>query len=336
MSSNSPASRPWWEGYWPIDVIAGGFAALYALLAGLAARAHPSTGWRLMIEFLVCGALFAAMPLVLRALTKRFIPGVQFIVRWQLVMVTMTLGFMSMGPILPAIRPGSWEAMLADADLRLLGFHPSEYFAAHMHPLATDVLQLLYVVYYFFYYVIVVAPYRRGDYRGASRAMALAGAALFTNFTAYIFLPARSPWMTNEWPEASWLADLPRYLQPLEGSALFRFLNHVIAAAPPNVLDLFPSGHIGNTAAVVWFTARYERRWFPWMAVYLGVLMVATLYLRYHYVVDFFGGFIYAILVNGCVIRFEAWWVDRSSRGATATIRETPRSGDSPLPASPS
>jgi membrane-associated phospholipid phosphatase len=314
-SAGPEATRPWWVRHWPVDVVGAIAGVVFAAVELLASRANPGIGWQGPIELLTCTALWLAMPAILRRLPGAPNPGLAVFLRCQLFVVTMLFAFTAMGPVIPALRHGSYEPMLAQIDLDLLGFHPSVWFGERQIPIVTDILQILYTSYYFFLLVIVVMPLLRGDLRGTSRALVLISLALYLNFILYLLLPARSPWMTNDWPEASYLAALPRYAAPLEGSGVFRFINYIIANATPNPLDVFPSGHVGNTTALLWFIARYERRWLPFIFLFWITILVATLYLRYHYVVDFLGGIAYAIIANGVAIRVDAWWRRRMGDG---------------------
>jgi membrane-associated phospholipid phosphatase len=67
--------------------------------------------------------------------------------------------------------------------------------------------------------------------------------------------------------------------------------------------DAFPSGHALIAMLVLVLSWRLHRRVFWWLLPFATGLILATMYLRYHYVVDVLAA---AILVPGCVA-FGQW-----------------------------
>ena len=72
--------------------------------------------------------------------------------------------------------------------------------------------------------------------------------------------------------------------------------------------DVFPSGHTQITLLVMVLAFRYRSRT-RWFLLGIGsALIVATVYLRYHYVIDLLAGTLFAILTLQVASLLDSWW----------------------------
>ncbi len=72
--------------------------------------------------------------------------------------------------------------------------------------------------------------------------------------------------------------------------------------------DAFPSGHTGITVLVLYLSYKYKR-WFFWLALpVVSALIFATVYCRYHYVVDVIAGFGLTIITVVLGEWYYRWW----------------------------
>jgi membrane-associated phospholipid phosphatase len=99
----------------------------------------------------------------------------------------------------------------------------------------------------------------------------------------------------------------------LEGSLLTDLVRDVLNAIEHNKRDCMPSGHTQIALTVLFLSHRYERVLFYIFLPLVCGLILSTVYLRYHYVIDLFVGTAIAV---GCMIvgpRLYRWWnVDHS------------------------
>jgi len=75
-----------------------------------------------------------------------------------------------------------------------------------------------------------------------------------------------------------------------------------------NKRDCMPSGHTQIVLMVLFLAYRYQKFLFYLFLPIISALILSTVYLRYHYVIDLFAGVSLAI---GCVIvgpRLFGWW----------------------------
>ncbi len=83
----------------------------------------------------------------------------------------------------------------------------------------------------------------------------------------------------------------------------------ILNALEGNKRDCFPSGHTQTVLISLWFAFKYRR---PLFWIYLPViiaLIISTVYLRYHYVIDLVAG----VAAAGITILLGnilwTWWV---------------------------
>ena len=82
--------------------------------------------------------------------------------------------------------------------------------------------------------------------------------------------------------------------------------------------DCFPSLHTATSTTVLGFVLRYR----PWLAIVFGpvvlLLLAATIYLRYHYVVDLAAGALLGGLMLWAAPRVDGWWAAATGRPEVA------------------
>ncbi len=98
------------------------------------------------------------------------------------------------------------------------------------------------------------------------------------------------------------------YSVPLEGSLLTDLVRDGLTAIEHNKRDCMPSGHTEIVLIVLYLAYRYERFLFYLFFPLVCGLILSTVYLRYHYVIDLFAG---AAIAVGCMIigprLYEGW-----------------------------
>src|SRR5882672_5833219 len=140
-------------------------------------------------------------------------------------------------------------------------------------------MQFAYLTYFTYLLVVGGILYYRRDWRGYWSVMTYSAMAYGIGYVIAIFFPIQSPWFSMA---GSWHAEL----RGGPFTSLINFIEHygrVRGAA-------FPSEHVAGSFAALWGAWRH-RRWLFWTMLPLVLCMcVSTVYGRYHYVVDVFGG----------------------------------------------
>ncbi len=190
------------------------------------------------------------------------------------------------------------DSALAKADLLIFGVHPTLWMERWIVPWFTDMMSLAYLSYYFIPLIFVVTLYLKNRALEFDESIFILMFGYYISFVSYILFPAIGPRYT--------LSHL--YSVPLEGSFITDFVRDTLNALEHNKRDCMPSGHTQIVLMVLFLAHRYERFLFYIFLPIICGLILSTVYLRYHYVVDLFVGAAFAV---GCAIvapRLYRWW----------------------------
>jgi membrane-associated phospholipid phosphatase len=78
---------------------------------------------------------------------------------------------------------------------------------------------------------------------------------------------------------------------------LFETIHDTLNKLEVKTYDAFPSGHTELTLLVLYYAQRFHRRTFWWILPAGSALIISTVYLRYHYVVDVIAGAFLALAI---------------------------------------
>ncbi|MBI5648426.1 MAG: phosphatase PAP2 family protein [Ignavibacteriae bacterium] len=279
-----------------LDILDSVIVVFFLILtAGLIAGAASIPLWGLYtaVNIAVIIAVFAAARLV----EKRH-------AGWKLAhgyarMLLIPLAFKEVYFIGPALHPHDYDYLLIAADRWLFGTDPTHVLAALAHPLLTEILQIAYGTFYFLPVVLAADLHRSGRFDASRNVIFITILGFFLSYFGYVGLPAIGPRFT--------LHDFERTEAELPGlfvTSYLREMTNTGESIPPGTpdpekvvqRDCFPSGHTQMTLLVIIlaFRTRARSRW-P-LAVTGSLLIFATVYLRYHYVVDLLAGAVFVFL----------------------------------------
>lgn len=172
------------------------------------------------------------------------------------------------------------DGRLERADLALFGFNPNLALERFSPAPLSDLLSVCYLLAFLPYLAVAFFSYYRGDLETFKRFCAGLFTVYALGFLGYSVWPAVGPYAT--------MAD--RFAAPLSGGWLTT-AHHAFVVRGTNGIDAFPSLHCALTAFVLAFDRRAAPARFRLMLVPVVLLWVATVYLRYHFVVDVAAGF---------------------------------------------
>jgi membrane-associated phospholipid phosphatase len=177
--------------------------------------------------------------------------------------------------------------------------------------LLTEIFQLAYFSYYILFLMLGIELYRRYPIAEFDRGAFLVVYGFYLSYLGYFLLPAVGPRFT--------LHNFNTLSQELPGllftEPIRNFINagESISSALPNAVefvqrDVFPSGHTQLTLTVVYLGHFYKlkTRWV--MTVFAGMLILSTIYLRYHYVIDLLGGVLFFMFTVWSGKQIQTWW----------------------------
>jgi membrane-associated phospholipid phosphatase len=187
--------------------------------------------------------------------------------------------FEELGVLVHLVSPRWQDAKLIAFDHWLTGVHPSIWLEQFATPARNEFMQFAYLTYFVYLLVLGGILYYREDWRGYWSVMTYSAVAYAIGYVIAIFFPIESPWFAMA---GSWHGEL--HGGPF--TAVINFIEHygrVRGAA-------FPSEHVAGSFAALWGAWRH-RRWLFWVMLPPVLCMcVSTVWGRYHYVVDIFGG----------------------------------------------
>jgi membrane-associated phospholipid phosphatase len=212
-------------------------------------------------------------------------------------LVFIILIYESLGDLIQYLQPDI-DSWLIQIDLFLFGVHPTVWMERWIVPWFTDIMSLAYVSYYFLPLTLVVVLYIKNRKLEFNESIFVLTFGYYASFVGYILFPAIGPRFT--------LTSF--HSVPLGGTWVTDFVRDTLNALEHNQRDCMPSGHTQIVLMVLYLTYRYEKFLFYVFFPIICGLILSTVYLRYHYVVDLIAGVAFAI---GCLIivpRLHKWW----------------------------
>jgi membrane-associated phospholipid phosphatase len=211
---------------------------------------------------------------------------------FPLVVFTYKQLYFIIGPI---HQGKDYDRLLIAMDRALFRGDPTQWLARFASPYLTEVLQIAYSFFYVFFIAVGLELYRKQDPLQFRYFRFTVVYGFLISYVGYFFLPAIGPRFTlHEFSKID--SELPGLLLT---HALRWFVNiceSIHPGASSSVAmataqrDVFPSGHTMMTLIAVALAFRYKLR-VRWYAFGTGVLLIlATVYLRYHYLVDVVAG----------------------------------------------
>ncbi len=205
--------------------------------------------------------------------------------------------YQSLGYLTQYLHPDV-DPQLIRIDFLLFGVNPTVWMERWVVPWLTGVMSLAYLSYFVLPVRLVHTLYVKNPRRDFNLAVFVLLLVWYLSFVGNILFPAIGPRYT--------LAHLQSV--PLSGSPIADFVSHLLNSLENNTRDCMPSGHTAIGLIVLYLSYRYARLLFYLFCPIVAALILSTVYLRHHYVIDLIAG---AMLAAGCGIigpRLYLWW----------------------------
>jgi membrane-associated phospholipid phosphatase len=291
-----------------IDVLTMAFVA--QLAAGTIARAAQIPGWRTVV--IICAIVAGGVPFLGWLRTHLDLGAVRVVHDWSLALSVYPIYLAVMLVAGPSHSGRVYDAWLIAADRWIFGTDPTVWLARFAHPIVTELLQLSYALFYLLPLAVGAELYLGGRESRFRRWVFVCGCGFFVSYAGYLVLPAVGPRFALHDPGALarelpglWLTPSLRALIDGGGMApVGATAGEAMRLAPR---DAFPSGHALVTILAIFWAWR-QRLGARWAVTVAGTLLVvSTLYLRYHYVVDVLAGVALAALCLSLAPIVHAW-----------------------------
>jgi len=301
----SPAPKPLSRVAAP-DVLTCAYLALIGLLATVFAERIPQWWWYPLTHAMI----LLAFAIFLCKLPPTPTGWMRF-VRWWYPAFLIPPIFTELARLVHPINPVDIDAQLIAFDYALFGVHPTVWLERWTVPWLTEYMQLAYAAFYFLPFVLCIPLYRQGQLLAFRISLCALLLSYYASYAIYFLTPALGP--------RFYLAA--HQTVPLTGLWLTAPLQAILDALEGVQRDAFPSGHTTIAIVVLVMAARYQPRLFYPLVVVSVSLVVSTVYLRYHYVIDVIAGVLLAVLCLGVTFwlyrehdePYTALWLSTSS-----------------------
>lgn len=173
-----------------------------------------------------------------------------------------------------------FDKVLGAMDRRWFG-DVDGFFLGLLNPVAADVLHLCYWSYYVSLVILGAQLHRRGEWERLHEYATVVLVSLLLSYIGYFVVPAVGP--HHFYPSRPAVLD-----GWLVGGGLHRTMQALELRMP----DAFPSGHTLMSLVLVFLAKRHGSRRTLWVVVPTAAgCILATVALRYHYVVDVIASF---------------------------------------------
>lgn len=279
MTSSLPAS-PSSPRFRPAEFLTVGFS-LFLMALTLYHHDAISRPWHLV---LIYASLVLFQHLLLSLSSLNSLLGLMRDVLFPVAAVLII--FDSLGLIVHAINPVDLDYLLIQLDYRMFGTHPTVYLEALVSPLLTDLLQVGYSTYYFLPVAAGVYVRLKRDDEAFSKTLFLILLCFYLSYVGYLLFPALGPRYAMDH-----LHDVP-----VDGFLLAEPIQGVLNLMEGIKRDAFPSGHTAVALTVLYAVFRFAKPLFMVFLPCVTLLVAATVYCRYHYVVDVMAGALLALV----------------------------------------
>jgi hypothetical protein len=243
-----------------------------------ARRAYPAPFFMVLLDL----AWLVGVLLVVRGLDRRSVlPSAVY----RVTLVALPLAsYIQLRWILPAVVDDNLDAELLAFDLRIFGYEPALAWDRWVTPVATEWFSFFYYSYFVILAVHAIPIALFAADGKMLREFAFGLLMLFcVGHVGYLIVPGLGPHV-----------HVDRFVHALEGEFFWPLVRDAVeSAGAPG--DIFPSLHTAVPVFLTLFSFRHRRRLpfrFTWpiMGVFASQIVIATMYLRWHWLADIAAG----------------------------------------------
>ncbi len=265
-------------GWWPVDRLIFGYLAASVVLIAIYFGRIPGAAWLSTLHV-------AGMAVIIAAAGARPRPGSRGSKLLRVFRHWYPLPFVAScykiaALLIPAVRGVQFDAEIAWLDRSLWGADPTVWLERVHTPWLTELLQVAYSLFVPAVLLVACLLWRRGRLAAFRYYAFLISLGFLASYVGYLLAPVRGPRFL--------LAPLQHI--ELRGLWLFGWLQRTLDQLESAHYDCFPSGHTELTVLAWWSTRQISMKLFRAYSVYSILIVVATVYLRYHYTIDVFAG----------------------------------------------
>jgi membrane-associated phospholipid phosphatase len=258
-----------------------------------------------LLRLALAALLAATIPLMARAVPRlagrpRLAGALEF-ARTMLPFVLCIAVYTNLHDTVRFINPHDIHEELAAIEGWIFGGQPVLWAEAYITSARTELFSTFYGSFFLIAPSLVILLWASGKRVEARLVLLGIIVCFYTGYLLYVIFPAAPPRL---YFEAIGLFTVGLDGGPVAGAqnALLNMMpNHASRAA-------FPSLHAGVSIVTLYYAWRYCRWYVPVLAIAVAGLLVSTVYLRHHYVVDLVAGAALLPWVAWATPRLDKWW----------------------------
>jgi membrane-associated phospholipid phosphatase len=199
------------------------------------------------------------------------------------------------------VNPHDIHQHLVAIEQWLFGGQPVVWAEAYITPGRTEILSTFYSAFFLIAPSAVIVLWASGKRAAARQTLLGVILCFYTGYLLYVIFPAAPPRL--------YLESLGMFSVNLRGGAITNFQNSLIEMMPNHASRAaFPSLHAAVCFVTIAYAWRFCRWYVPVLLLMTTGLLVSTVYLRHHYVVDLIAGAALLPWVLWATPRFDRWW----------------------------
>lgn len=196
------------------------------------------------------------------------------------------------------LNPIDYDNFLIQCDKIIFGLNPTQWITQYSNPYLTEYFQFSYMLFFLLPLIHAIDLYYSQKSNELNILIRNIAFSYYFSYLMYLFLPAIGPRFTlHEFMQLN--NELPGlFLTPY-----FRDFVNVGGSVPIGAInpadlvnrDCMPSGHTWITLVNIYWAFKFKPRMRWFIYVFGFSLILSTIYLRYHYVIDVIVGIVFAI-----------------------------------------
>lgn len=233
------------------------------------------------------------------------------IIHYWYIAPLILLTFKQLYFMIKPIRVQDYDWLFIKIDYWMFGANPTQVLQKMAFPLLTEILQIVYGMFYLLPIILALVLLRKRKYLALDFAIFSIVYGFFLSYLGYFALPGIGPRFT--------LHNFSQLDTQLPGLLLTKYLREFVnlgesitstTVNPAEFVqrDVFPSGHTMITLIVMYLSVRLKSRSRYFFIPVGSLLIFATVYLQYHYVIDLVGGLIFMMFSVWSGKHLFNWW----------------------------
>lgn len=199
------------------------------------------------------------------------------------------------------VNPHDIHDKLVAIEQWIFGGQPTVWAEAYITPARTEFFSFLYANFYLVAPSVVIVLWFSNKRPQARETLLGIILCFYTGYLLYVIFPAAPP--------RFYLQSLHMFTVDLHGGYIADFQRSLLEMMPNHAARAaFPSLHAGISCVSLYYSWRHCR-WFFWILLTFVIgLLLSTVYLRHHYVVDLIAGAMLLPWIMWITPRVQRWW----------------------------